>query len=147
MDTRIAETWGTAGRAAEPGLAWRQLSEVMSAPVRCVETSATLGEALGVMVRDRLRHLVVTDEGGRCVGVLADRSVVAAWATEPTSLTYRRVSSVLDRTPAVVAAEAAVVDAARLMRTECVDAVAVVDARGVAVGIVTGSDLVALLAR
>lgn len=147
MDTGIADPRGAGGRTAEPGLAWRQLGEVMSRPVRGVQTSATLGEALGVMVRDGLRHLVVTDEAGRCVGVLADRSVVAAWAAEPTSLTYRRVSSVLDRTPAVLAEQAAVVDAARLMRTACVDAVAVVDGRGVPVGIVTGSDLVALLAR
>ncbi|MEV4416048.1 CBS domain-containing protein [Catellatospora sp. NPDC049609] len=143
MDTRI----GTPERDRAPGLAWRRISEVMTSPVRHVETSTTLGEALAEMVRDGLRHLVVTDEGGRCVGVLADRCVVAAWAAEPASLTYRRVSSVLDRTPAVVAADAAVMDAARLMRTECVDAVAVVDARGVAVGVVTGSDLVALLAR
>ncbi|GAA1359535.1 CBS domain-containing protein [Catellatospora chokoriensis] len=143
MDRRIAQ--GRPDRAA--GLAWRQISEVMSAPPHCVATSTTLGDALAVMVRDGLRHLVVTDEGGRCVGVLADRSVVAAWAAEPTTLSYRRVSSVLDRTPAVVATGAAVVDAARLMRTACVDAVAVVDTRGVAVGVVTGSDLVALLAR
>ncbi|WP_155375323.1 CBS domain-containing protein [Catellatospora vulcania] len=143
MDKRIAQD--RPDRAA--GLAWRQISEVMSAPPYSVPTSTTLGDALAVMVREGLRHLVVTDEGGRCVGVLADRSVVAAWAAEPAALSYRRVSSVLDRTPAVVAGGAAVVDAARLMRTACVDAVAVVDARGVAVGVVTGSDLVALLAR
>lgn len=143
MDGRVARS----GPDRAAGLAWRPVSEVMSRPACCVRTSTTLGDALAVMVRERLRHLVVTDEGGRCVGVLADRAVVAAWAAEPAALSYRRVSSVLDRTPAVVAADAAVVDAARLMRTACVDAVAVVDARGMAVGVVTGSDLVALLAR
>ncbi|MEU7820769.1 CBS domain-containing protein [Catellatospora sp. NPDC049133] len=143
MDGRVTQS----GPERAAGLAWRQISEVMSAPPYCVRPSTTLGDALAVMVREGLRHLVVTDEGGRCVGVLADRAVVAAWAAEPATLSYRRISSVLDRTPAVVAAEAAVVDAARLMRTACVDAVAVVDARGVAVGVVTGSDLVALLAR
>jgi CBS domain-containing protein len=54
------------------------------------------------------------------------------------------VSSLLDPAAAVVGAEATVADAARLMRNAGVDAVAVVDAHGLAVGIVTGSDLVAL---
>ncbi|TNH31122.1 CBS domain-containing protein [Micromonospora orduensis] len=43
--------------------------------------------------------------------------------------------------------EARVIDAARLMRAGGVEAVAIVDADGNPVGIVTGSDLIALLAR
>lgn len=128
-------------------LAGRAIEQVMSSPPCCVSSSTTLGDALAGMARERLRHLVVNDDGGRCVGVLADRAIAAAWAAEPGTLSNRRVSSVLDCVPAVVGVDATVVDAARLMHTACVDAVAVVDARGVAVGIVTGSDLVALLAR
>lgn len=128
-------------------LARRPISEVMTRPVVCVEESTQLGDALQYMVGAGLRHLAVIDEAGRCVGVLAGRLIAAAWAADPMSLSCQRVSTILDREPATVSTGAAVVDAARLMRNAGVDAVAVVDSRGTAVGMVTGSDLVALLAR
>jgi predicted transcriptional regulator len=128
-------------------LARRPVGEVMSKPVLSVAASTQLGDALRAMVGAGVRHLVVVDPAGRCVGVLADRLIAAAWAADPSVLSYQRVSSVLDREPATLGLDAAVVDAARLMRGTGVDAVAVVDSRGTAVGIVTGSDLVALLAR
>lgn len=97
------------------------------------------------MAGTKLRHLVVVDGAGRCAGVISDRAIVAAWAAEPGCLSARHVSSVLDSTPATVDAEE--VDAARLMCGNHVDAVAVVDRRGCAVGVITGSGLVTLLTR
>lgn len=128
-------------------LARRPISQVMSKPPACVTASAKLETALLAMVGSGLRHLVVLDESGRCVGVLADRAIAAAWADGPDALSCRRVSSVLEPEPATVGVQASVIDAARLMCRAGVDAVAVVDAQGAAVGIVTGSDLVALLTR
>jgi CBS domain-containing protein len=89
----------------------------------------------------------VVDGAGRCVGVLADRAVAAAWAHDPGALARVPVAAGLDPDPAVVDSDARVGDAARLMRTAGVDAVVVVDPAGLPVGIVTGSDLIALLAR
>lgn len=123
------------------------VQEIMSQPPCCAHTSSVLEEALAGMGRERLRHLVAVDDAGRCAGVISDRVIAAAWAADPTSLARRTVGSVIDRQPAVLGADATVMDAARLMGAAGVDAVAVVDRRGVAVGIVTGSDLVALLAK
>ncbi|MEU7824756.1 CBS domain-containing protein [Catellatospora sp. NPDC049111] len=129
------------------GLPQRAVREVMSTHPVQVAASATLEDALAAMAGTKLRHLVVVDGAGRCAGVISDRAIVAAWAAEPGCLSARHVSSVLDSTPAAVDADAAVVDAARLMCGNHVDAVAVVDRRGCAVGIITGSDLVTLLTR
>jgi CBS domain-containing protein len=131
-----------------PGtVARRAVKHFMSTPVVCVTAETTPGEALTAMVRAGLRHLVVIDGGGRCVGVLADRALAAAWASDPDALSHGRVATMVDREPALVAENARVVDAARLMRTAGVDAVALVDGSAHPVGILTGTDLIALLAR
>nr|WP_281369180.1 CBS domain-containing protein [Phytohabitans rumicis] len=123
------------------------MMEVMSSPVTSVSADMTLGDALRVMVRLGHRHLVAVDTDGRCLGVLADRAVTAAWAHDPNSLSVRPVRSALQPASAVVGSRARVLDVARLMRSTGVDAVAVAEADGQPIGIVTGTDLVALLAR
>lgn len=127
-------------------LAGRPIREVMTPVPVCIRSGTLLGDALAEMAGASLRHLVVVDDAGRCAGVLNDRCIVAAWAADPGALACQRVSSLLEAHAAVID-DATVTDAARLMRTAAVDAVAVVDSRCVPVGIVTGSDLVALLAR
>ncbi|HEU5109081.1 MAG TPA: CBS domain-containing protein, partial [Micromonosporaceae bacterium] len=106
-----------------------------------------LGDALRAMVRLRHRHLLVVDDAGRCIGVLVDRAIAAAWAKDPASLSARPVRSALRTPPAMVGTRAKVLDVSRLMRAGGVDAVVVADEDGRPVGIVTSTDLVALLAR
>lgn len=133
---------GGAGR-----LARLPVTEAMSSPVFSVAVDVLLGDALQAMVRTGRRHLVAVDGGGRCLGVLADRAVAAAWAHDPAAMSRLSVAAALDPDPTVVNADARVVDAARLMRAAGVDAVAIIDADGLPVAIITGSDLIALLAR
>lgn len=128
-------------------VAQRPVRSIMSHPVISVGVMTPLSEALRTMVGHGLRHLSVLDDAQRCVGVLSDRAIAAAWAADPTSLAGQTVSTVLDPTPATIAVGAHILDAARLMRDAATDAVAVLDAEGVVVGIVTGSDLIALLAQ
>lgn len=120
--------------------------DVMSQPVLAVSARQPLGDALAVLVRTGLRHLAVVDDAERCVGVIADRAVAAAWAIDPAALEYVPVRRVLDPRPSVVGADATVGDVARLMHVDGVDAVAVIDRAGLPLGMVTGSDLVALMA-
>jgi CBS domain-containing protein len=134
-------------RAVPSNLTRRSVTTIMTSPVVCIDGSTLLGEALQIMVRRGLRHLAVADASRRCVGVLSDRTVAAAWAVNPASLRGRSVVTILDPTPAILDTTARVLQAARLMRTTPTDAVVIVDAAGTAAGIVTGSDLVALLAR
>jgi CBS domain-containing protein len=135
------------GHAGRVHLARRRIVEVMSRPAVTIPVYATLDEALTKMVRTGLRHLAVVDEGGHCTGVLSDRAVVAAWAVDYASLSHRAVASLLDADPALVSFRDTVADAARLMGAGGIDAVAVADDHGDPVGMVTGSDLVRLLAR
>ncbi len=128
-------------------LARRPITQVMSKPAVVVLTHDLLDEALVKMINKGLRHLAVVDDSGRCVGVLSDRAITSAWATDYEALSHRRVLSALDAEPATMSCSGAVVDAATVMRQTGVDAVAVVDADGRPVGVVTGSDLVALLAK
>ena len=131
-----------------PGtLARRSVRHVMSSPVVCVTADAAPADALRAMLRRRHRHVVVIDGFGHCLGVLADRAVAAAWAHDPDLLEHGRVAALLEPSPATVGKSARVVDAARLMREGGVDAVAVVNDSGHPVGILTGTDLIALLAR
>lgn len=127
-------------------LTMRAAAEVMSSPVASVSADTVLGDALRTMVQLRHRHLVVIDDEGRCTGVLSDRTIAAEWARNPASLSVRRVGSTLSKPPAVVGPRAKVLDVARFMTATGADAVAVATADGRPLGIVTGTDLVALLA-
>jgi CBS domain-containing protein len=128
-------------------LAHKRIAEVMSKPAVTIPIRATLDEALRKMVRMGLRHLAVVDDGGHCTGVLSDRAIAAIWATDYAALSHYGVASALDPDPAMVGVRDTVADAARVMGTCGIDAVAVVDDRGQPVGMVTGGDLVWLLAR
>jgi CBS domain-containing protein len=127
-------------------VAARSVTEVMSRPVFGVTTSATLAEALDLLVEAGVRHLVVVGDGDRCAGILADRTVAAVWARDPTALVRIPVGVVLDAIPSIVEAGATVAEAARVMGDAGLDAVAVVSEDGRPIGIVTSADLVALLA-
>jgi CBS domain-containing protein len=135
------------GRDVPSTLASKPVTTIMSSPVACIDGSTSLGEALQIMVRRGLRHLAVVDTAGRCMGVLSDRTIAAAWAANPTNLHAQTAAAVVDRTPPILDTTAKVLQAARLMRRSATDAVVIVDPTGTAAGIVTGSDLVALLAR
>jgi CBS domain-containing protein len=125
----------------------RRVTTVMSSPVTCVPIAMPLSEALQTMVRAGLRHLAVLDHDGRFIGILSDRAIASAWATDPGGLAYTTASTVLEPGPATVSRAAHVLDAARVMRAAGTDAVAVLDEAGTIIGIVTGSDLIAQLAR
>lgn len=124
----------------------RRVDAVMTSPVECIEATTTLDEALITMVRRGRRHLVVVGEDGRFRGILSDRVVAAAWAADPSCLSSTPVGVVLEGL-AVVPSSAHILDAARAMRAASTDAVCVLDQDGNAVGIVTGSDMIAQLAR
>jgi CBS domain-containing protein len=127
-------------------LVGRSVRDAMSRPVLSVTVDVVLSDVLAAMVRTGLRHLAVIDDGARCVGVVSDRAVAAAWAADPTALAYMPVGQVLERRPSVVGADATVGDVAQAMYVDGVDAVAVIDRAGTPIGMVTGGDLVALMA-
>lgn len=125
---------------------WR-LSAIMSHPAVAVRVDDTMADALGAFALSGLHHLVVIDGTGRCVGVLGDRLVAAAWARDPMIFQTLQLARVMDRHQPMVEADAKISDAARKMRYCGVDAVVIVDAERRPIGVLTAGDLVALLAK
>jgi len=107
----------------------------------------SLADALRRMVTSGVRHLVVLDDVGTYYGVVSDRMIGAAWSADPGGLSTQPISSIVDNAGPTVGTDTAVVAAARAMRAAKTDAVAVVDPGGAVLGIVTGTDLISLLAR
>jgi CBS domain-containing protein len=123
------------------------VTTIMNGPVYTVFENLVLTHVLAAMITTGRRHLAVVDARGRCRGVVGDRAVAAAWADDPTSMGYLEVRHLLDARPSLVGTDATVGDVARRMHTDSVDAVAVIDRTGCPVGMVTGGDLIGLMAR
>ncbi|HEV2087990.1 MAG TPA: CBS domain-containing protein [Cryptosporangiaceae bacterium] len=144
------DTGSGAGRTSEqrPTAAVdRPVTELMSQPVLAVRNDTALAWAVEALAGPRARHLAVVDADGRCLGVLADRTVMLAWARNPVDV-HRRCGDVLPPGEvAVVARTATVAEAVRDMRLSGTDAVAVVDETGHPVGMLSAADVLALLDR
>ena len=123
------------------------VTTVMFHPVLAVAASALFSDALHALVTHGLRHLAVVDDTGRCVGLLADRTVAADWAGRPMAIVRRAVANACVDRPPIVDRDATAATAARAMRRCGTDAVIVVDPDRRPLGIVTGGDLIALLAK
>jgi len=121
-------------------------ADVMSAPALSVAPDATVWAAWSVMTGTGLRHLVVTVEG-RCVGVIDDRTVFAQWPMGPLALRRRTVASIMRAPTTCVLPGTDLQSIAAVMVRNAVDAVPVIDSDGELVGIVTGGDIAAAVAR
>jgi CBS domain-containing protein len=120
---------------------------LMSRPPVTVRLAEFLDAALLAFRVHDVRHLVVVDPGGRCVGMLTDRSVTAWWVAQPMAFDRTRVSDVWHDDEPFVGERSTLADVARTMRRCGGDAVVVVDAEQRPVGVVTATDLIALLAN
>jgi CBS domain-containing protein len=121
------------------------VGQIMSQPAVAVDAQETAWVALQRLTSSGLRHLVVVS-GDRCIGVLSDRHVAAAWPFGELSRRTQVVLDLLGDTRPSVTAGTTAGEAARAMLDASVDALAVVDAHNRVVGLVTGSDLLRLLA-
>jgi acetoin utilization protein AcuB len=130
------------------------VADRMHRDVITVDREASLRRARRVMENHRIRHLPVV-EGRRLVGIVTDRDLRQASPSTVSSLTtrereefldYVRVSQVMTRRIITIAPGATIHEAADLMRRYRVGCLPVVEDRQV-VGILTTSDLIALLAE
>ena len=124
------------------------VGDMMSTPVLTVETGETLWDAWQLMFVSGLRHLVVVDEHGMCVGVISDRMIVTALPTDPDELGSRRIGEVIANSPQLRVEPAAFPrEAAEAMVEFGVEAVPVIDTHERLVGLVTEADLVRWLVQ
>jgi CBS domain-containing protein len=136
-----------AADAIDPGRVL--VGALMGTPVVAVRDVDSAWTAMERFVVAGTRHLVVVTAEGRCAGVLANHHIAALWPLDPLGLQHRLVGDLIDGTevPAVLASDT-VASAAHVMVTRGVDAVTVVDPDvGDVVGVLTGGDIVRLVAR
>ena len=99
------------------------VSALMSAPVRTVPAEVFVYVALGRMDRLNLRHLVVTDEHGRALGMITRRALLKLRAGRALVL-GDQIAAAADES-ALIAAKAALPDLARQLLAEGVTGVGV----------------------
>jgi acetoin utilization protein AcuB len=117
--------------------------EVMTEGVEVVAPTASASDAWELMRRKRVHHLIVK-EGSKIVGVLSDRD--AGSRSGAVVRAGRTVSDLMTRQVVQVNRNDTVRKVANLMRGRTIGCVAVVDGPKL-IGIVTTSDLLALLGR
>ncbi|GCD91293.1 HPP family protein [Nocardioides sp. LS1] len=136
----------------ETDAAGTSVSEIMSRQIVAIRSDCELRLALDAFVRTALRHLVVVDPDRTCHGLLSAEQALLALGSTPSGpgQAPRLVADTLTRTPVAerprVHRDASVRDAASVMLDALVDALPVVDDSGRVVGVVTWSDIVALVA-
>lgn len=124
------------------------IGDFMSNPVLTVEVGESLWDAWQLLFVSGLRHLVVLNEDGDCLGVLSDRNILAEVPATRENLSRRKVREVLAMTPVVsVTPEQSPLAAARIMADNAVEAVPVLDDHSRLLGIITEFDIVRWLVR
>ena len=124
------------------------IGDVMSNPVLTVEVGESLWDAWQFLFVSGLRHLVVLNEDGDCLGVLSDRNILAEVPATRENLSRRKVREVLAMTPVVsVTPEQSPLAAARIMADNAVEAVPVLGPDARLLGIITEFDIVRWLVR
>ena len=121
--------------------------EVMTRDVQAILPETSLMEAYLLMQDLRVRHLPVVVEG-RLVGVVSDRDFLG-WATrlEDGSLKFVKTSvgSVMTLNPVASVQGATVAEMVKLMMSRQIDCLPIVTLENKLVGMVTSTDLMALL--
>lgn len=116
--------------------------ELMTSPVETIEVDATAAAAAARMRELHLSRLLVTDEAGAVVGVVAVSDLVAPLGRAPAP--GRTVREVMSYAIVTCLPDTSLAAVARAMSERRSRSVVVVDTAGRAVGVLTGNDLLSL---
>jgi acetoin utilization protein AcuB len=123
--------------------------ELMTGALITARPDMPVLEARHLMVQKRIRHLLVTDEGGALVGIVTDRDIRLNLPSQATSLSVWEMNYLLTRLTVDKVMTGSVItvgpdrnarDAAQLMLDHRIGALPVVDS-GRLIGILTETDL------
>jgi CBS domain-containing protein len=136
--------------------------DLMTTEVVTIGPDQTIKDAARTMVNERVSGLPVVDDKGHLIGIVTEAdflereidkeapsggllgAVFGPAARHPDAVTVREVMSAH---PVTVAADATLTEAARLMATNSVKRLPIVDADGSVVGVLSRADIVAAFAR
>jgi acetoin utilization protein AcuB len=126
------------------------LREVMTPAPTCVAPEASVLQLVRLLHAKRFRHLLVTTDGGKLVGIISDRDVVRCFG--PTAypdedlLAGIRAEQIMSRDVITITSDLTLAGALDVMHDHGVSCLPIVDGERLT-GIVTTSDLMRLLRR
>ena len=132
-----------------------RVRELMTGALITVRPDTPVLDARHLMVQQRIRHLLVTSEGGQLLGIVTDRDIRLNLPSQATSLSVWELNHLLTKlTVGKVMTESLVTvepdrearDAAQLMLDHTIGALPVVDGAQL-IGIVTETDLLRAFVR
>ncbi|MBS1191079.1 MAG: histidine kinase [Rhodocyclaceae bacterium] len=129
-----------------PGIFEQPIAAVMTRAVKSVPADLTVGEAGLRFKNEKIRHLLVIDEGGRPLGMLSQTDVVLNHGVE-NYLTFRDVRSVMSRSVDILPADTPLREGARILRENNREAAIVISPEWPEAGIVTERDIVRMIAE
>ncbi len=142
------------------------IQDVMTSKVQTISKNASVCEAARVLIERGIGGLPVVDEMGKCVGVLSNSDLVRHWLSQSTDdcgdgfvVAREGTDKTLYIEPAgedlvghhmstavqTVAADRAVVDAAKYMVAADIHRLVVVDSDGRPIGVLSASDVLKML--
>lgn len=120
---------------------------IMTVNVTCIAPTESLERAWALLRKLRARHLPVVEQGERLVGILSDRDLLVEARREGEGFAFpeKTVAEVMTREVVTCAPGATTSAMAALMLDKKIDALPITSPDGQLRGLVTSSDLLALL--
>jgi CBS domain-containing protein len=122
------------------------VGNLMTTQVTMLAPESLVADAIQLLGECNIRHLLVTDQQGRLVGVFSDRDALRNLARGYDPF-VTRVAAIMRQEPVAVTVETTVQDAIELLSFHRINCLPVVDAEGRARGILTTTDLLAAFYR
>ena len=122
----------------------------MSSRLVSIDTQQSLPQANKLMLQHGIRRLPVVDKKGRLVGILTDRDIKQAWASDATTLEVHELAYLLSRImvkevmtpdPVTITPQDTIEEAAEIMLEKKISGLPVVDGDGKVIAMITQSDI------
>ena len=122
------------------------VGDLMTTQVTMLAPESLVADAIQLLGECNIRHLLVTDQQGKLVGVFSDRDALRNMARGCDPL-VTRVAAIMRQEPVSVTVGTSVQDAIELLSFHRINCLPVVDADGTVRGILTTTDLLAAFYR
>ncbi|MEW5912212.1 MAG: CBS and ACT domain-containing protein [Thermodesulfobacteriota bacterium] len=122
----------------------------MSSRLISILPDDSLPQANKVMRQNSIRRLPVIDKKGRLVGIVSDRDLKRAWASDATTLEVHelayllgkvKVKEIMTKAPAIIGPDDTIEEAAQIMLEKNISGLPVVNREGAVVAMLTQSDI------
>ena len=137
-------------QATEPCRAAGEVADLMTPDPVTVQPTAPVGEVWKTMEERRFRHMLVSDEANRLLGLVSQRDLVAEANSAGIQIggeDDRPISELMHTSVVTVLPECCAAEAARYMLSSKRSCLPVVNDGGVVVGILTEADFLRLATR